>query len=173
MAKTREKLDRWLAGRNVLRSSQLRRFEDYEERRVLAKRKHHLHHLAKTRRLNSTQYRELYGEDYFENLTRQQAEKLHKDVFSLIREHSRKIYAGSGRPQACLVCGYSFAVDIHHIKAVSKFKSQATILEINAIDNLVALCKNHHNEVERKHRTLTNEWIKDHYDHFEISVVGW
>lgn len=39
-------------------------------------------------------------------------------------------------------------MEIAHIKAVSEFEESSTIAEINSIDNLIALCPNHHWEYD-------------------------
>ena len=44
----------------------------------------------------------------------------------------------------CAICGYDKHVEIAHIKPVSDFTDSCTIAEINSIDNLIALCPNHH-----------------------------
>lgn len=44
----------------------------------------------------------------------------------------------------CAICGYDKHVEIAHIKPVSDFADSCTIAEINSIDNLIALCPNHH-----------------------------
>ncbi len=48
----------------------------------------------------------------------------------------------------CAVCGYDKHVEICHRKSVSDFPNTALIAEINAIENLSALCRNHHWELE-------------------------
>lgn len=65
-----------------------------------------------------------------------------------ISNHARKIYAQSDRPSMCAICGYDRHVDICHKRPVSEFPDSATIAEVNDIDNLVALCKNHHWELD-------------------------
>jgi hypothetical protein len=45
---------------------------------------------------------------------------------------------------ACVRCGYAIHVDIAHRMAVSAFPDTATVVEINALDNLMPLCPNHH-----------------------------
>lgn len=65
-----------------------------------------------------------------------------------IRAHSRQVYANSGKPYACAHCGYSTHVHIHHIRAVTEFPDETTLIECNNIDNLVALCPNHHWEAD-------------------------
>ena len=58
-----------------------------------------------------------------------------------IREWARKKYLESDRLQECYHCGYNEHFEICHIEDV-------TISEINDIDNLVALCPNHHWELD-------------------------
>ena len=67
---------------------------------------------------------------------------------SRVGSHARKIYERSGKPKVCAACGYSYHVDICHIKDISKFEGTALIREINDLSNLVALCKNHHEEFD-------------------------
>jgi 5-methylcytosine-specific restriction endonuclease McrA len=45
-------------------------------------------------------------------------------------------------------CGYNKHAEIAHIIPVSHFPSEATIAQINALDNLVALCPNCHWEFD-------------------------
>ena len=52
------------------------------------------------------------------------------------------------RPMACVICGYNKAVDVCHIKDIKDFPNYATVLEINSQSNLIALCKNHHWELD-------------------------
>jgi len=58
-------------------------------------------------------------------------------------------YNNSDRPLICAICGYSNKVEICHIKSVASFSKAASISEINNIDNLVALCPNHHWEFDK------------------------
>lgn len=67
---------------------------------------------------------------------------------SFIRRNSQENYLKSGKPLKCKVCGYDKHVEIAHIKAVSEFSDKTLIGEINSIDNLVALCPNHHWEYD-------------------------
>ena len=55
-----------------------------------------------------------------------------------------------GEPMGCFVCGYTHHVQVCHKKAVSDFDDKALVKEINDIDNLVALCPNHHWEFDNK-----------------------
>jgi hypothetical protein len=66
---------------------------------------------------------------------------------SSIQRHARKTYKLSGQEMRCF-CGYFNHVDIAHIVSVSSFSDDALITDINAIENLVALCPNHHWEFD-------------------------
>lgn len=76
-----------------------------------------------------------------------------------VRKMSEKIYKKSGRPKRCAVCGYDKFVEIAHIKAVSEFDESALISDINSIDNLIALCPNHHWEYDNGVLILRNNKI--------------
>ena len=67
---------------------------------------------------------------------------------STIAKHARDTYISSGKPLCCCVCGYNKHTEICHIKAVSDFTNESFIGEINDIDNLMALCPNHHWEFD-------------------------
>lgn len=67
-----------------------------------------------------------------------------------ITKHARKIYARSGKAKACAICGYGKHVDICHMKQIASFSDETLIREINAIENLVALCPNHHWEFDHE-----------------------
>ena len=71
--------------------------------------------------------------------------------YPYIRNMSRKAYKDSGRPMKCLVCDYSLHVDIAHIRDVKSYPDSATVAEVNNLDNLIALCKNHHWEFDHGH----------------------
>lgn len=53
------------------------------------------------------------------------------------------------RPKVCAICGYDKFVDVCHIKPVASFPTQAKLREINAPENLVYMCPNHHREYDR------------------------
>jgi hypothetical protein len=65
-----------------------------------------------------------------------------------IVKHANMVYERSNRPQCCCICGYEKHFQVAHRKAVSDFPNEATIGEINDIDNLGPLCPNHHWEQE-------------------------
>lgn len=74
--------------------------------------------------------------------------KNYQSCRSSIRKLAEKIYTDSNKPLKCAICGYDKHVEIAHIKAVSDFEDSAIIAEINSIDNLIALCPNHHWEYD-------------------------
>lgn len=67
---------------------------------------------------------------------------------STIRDHARKSYKNAARTEECLICGYEKHTEICHLRGVSEFPNSALISEINAFENLVALCPNHHWELD-------------------------
>lgn len=67
---------------------------------------------------------------------------------SSIRRHATLVWKASGMELKCSDCGYDRYVEIAHIKAVSEFPNEAQIQQINAVDNLKALCPNHHWEFD-------------------------
>jgi predicted restriction endonuclease len=48
----------------------------------------------------------------------------------------------------CAICGYDLHIDICHIKPIKDFPDDAYIADINNTTNLIALCKNHHWELD-------------------------
>ena len=76
--------------------------------------------------------------------TKGEIKQLLKNPFSALRNQARRIYTNSNKPKVCSVCGYSTHIEIAHIKGIAEFNDDAKISEINNIDNLIALCPNHH-----------------------------
>jgi HNH endonuclease len=70
---------------------------------------------------------------------------------------ARRNYANSGKAYVCARCGYDKTIQICHIRAIADFGDEATLEEINSINNLVALCPNHHWEFD--HGILSIESI--------------
>lgn len=93
---------------------------------------------------------------YLHNKTLEEAIKNRKDNnrYNQIRQISRKNYFQSGRPKCCEVCGYDKHIEICHIKDIASFYKQALIYEINDLSNLIALCRNHHWELDHGHLTI-------------------
>ena len=67
--------------------------------------------------------------------------RIRQDARTLAVEHYKM-------EKACHHCGYSACVELAHIKALSTFPDSATGAEMNARENLVYLCPNHHKEQE-------------------------
>ena len=67
---------------------------------------------------------------------------------SHIRRHAQLVYEKSNNKKKCAVCGYHKFIEICHIKSVSSFSGRALIVEINDLKNLIALCPNHHWELD-------------------------
>ncbi len=76
------------------------------------------------------------------------AAKNWQSAASTIREHARKAYRSAERTRECLICGYKKHTDICHLRGVSEFPACALVSEINALENLLALCPNHHWELD-------------------------
>lgn len=68
---------------------------------------------------------------------------------SRVSDDARRVFQNSDKPKCCLVCKYDKHYDVCHIKAVSKFDLDSLVSEVNSLDNLVALCKNHHWEFDK------------------------
>ena len=75
-----------------------------------------------------------------------------KSRIPYVRELARKTYLRSGLPLSCVICGYRVHVEICHRWDISRFKPEAPLSQVNHIDNLVPMCKNHHWEYD-------NGWI--------------
>jgi len=65
-----------------------------------------------------------------------------------IRKHAYKIFYESGKKKECIVCGYSKHIEVAHIVSVSSFSDDTLISIVNHINNLIALCPNHHWEFD-------------------------
>ena len=65
------------------------------------------------------------------------------------------IYQNSNKPKQCICCNYDKHYEVAHIKAVSDFNDDTLISEINDIDNLIALCPNHHWEYDNTDFDIT------------------
>lgn len=87
----------------------------------------------------------------FESVTKCELFKNRKNwqsANSCIRKHARRIYALGNGAKECKVCGYNNHIQVCHIDQVCDFSDETTIAEINALSNLVALCPNHHWELD-------------------------
>lgn len=67
---------------------------------------------------------------------------------TVIRKLSQKIFEESGKPKKCVICNYNKHIEVAHIVAVSDFDESTPLNEICKESNLVALCPNHHWELD-------------------------
>ena len=65
-----------------------------------------------------------------------------------IRKLAAVAFKNSNKSKKCIICGYDKHIEIAHIKGVSEFSNEDLISRINDIDNLIALCPNHHWEFD-------------------------
>lgn len=74
---------------------------------------------------------------------------------STIQKQARLIYQNSDKPKKCICCSYDKHYEVAHIKAVSDFDDNTLISEINNVNNLIALCPNHHWEYDNTDFDIT------------------
>jgi len=67
-----------------------------------------------------------------------------------IRKLARRAYYNSGKPQCCVVCGYSTHFEVCHIRPIQEFPDNTPMSVVNSLDNLTALCPNCHWEFDHK-----------------------
>lgn len=92
-----------------------------------------------------------FSKDSIKNKTKKEIFELSKNWQSArttIRKDACKVFENSGKEYKCAICNYDKHVEIAHIKAVSEFSDDSTLVEINNINNLIALCPNHHWEYD-------------------------
>lgn len=65
-----------------------------------------------------------------------------------VRQHARDVWINSGKPLACHICNYSNHYEVAHIHPISSFQSNTLLCVVNHINNLLALCPNHHWELD-------------------------
>ena len=68
--------------------------------------------------------------------------------YQLVRAHAHKVMKLSGVAKECKFCGYDTHVELCHIKSISSFGLDSLVRDVNAVDNLCWLCRNHHWELE-------------------------
>ncbi|MBD2182823.1 HNH endonuclease [Planktothrix sp. FACHB-1355] len=71
-----------------------------------------------------------------------------------VRQVARSVYRQSDKAKKCIVCGYERYYEVCHRKPIKDFPDDTPISVINDIDNLVALCPNHHWEFDNGLLTL-------------------
>ncbi len=67
---------------------------------------------------------------------------------SRVRITARKVYMQSNRPKSCEICGYALFFHVCHKRPIYMFSNDVKLSVINDIDNLIALCPNHHTELD-------------------------
>lgn len=72
-----------------------------------------------------------------------------------IRQHARRVLSRQA-PRECVLCLYSLHVDCCHVVPIRDYPDTATVAEMNAVDNLVFMCKNHHWEYDHEHLTRSD-----------------
>lgn len=69
-------------------------------------------------------------------------------LHSRLRQLSRRNYLRSGGPQKCTICDYSKYFEVCHILDMWAMPDQTTAAEACSLENLIALCPNHHWEYD-------------------------
>ena len=89
------------------------------------------------------------------NLPEERTKQYYYDKYSVslyaraaITFFARRAYKRAGLPMVCKVCGYNKHAQVCHKKSIADFPMEALIGEINALDNLIALCPNCHWEFD-------------------------
>lgn len=83
------------------------------------------------------------------NLTlREVKEKRKYQPYSRIRNLARNKYLKSEKIKFCALCGYDKHFEVCHIKAICDYNENSKISEINDFNNLIALCRNCHWELD-------------------------
>ncbi len=72
----------------------------------------------------------------------------HTNKYRRIRDHARYVYDSSDRPKGCEKCPYDKHYEVCHIKPIHLFTSDTPVSIVNALDNLIALCRNCHWEFD-------------------------
>lgn len=67
---------------------------------------------------------------------------------SRIRDNARRVFKRSGLETKCKICGYSKHIEVCHLKPIKEFDEDTPISEVNQLSNLLALCSNHHWELD-------------------------
>lgn len=72
--------------------------------------------------------------------------------YTLVRAHAHRIASINNMEKVCPICNYSAHVELCHRIPISKFSKDALLKDINAPENLIFLCPNHHWEIEHGYR---------------------
>lgn len=78
-----------------------------------------------------------------------------KNRYQSIRGHAHRVAKINKMDNSkCSYCDYKNHVDLCHIKDICDFTDDSTLAEINAPDNLIFLCPNHHWNLDHGFLTL-------------------
>jgi hypothetical protein len=69
-------------------------------------------------------------------------------ISAYIRTLARAAYRSSDLPKCCAKCGYDKHYEVCHRKPIANFPSSTPVSVVNHLSNLVALCPNHHWELD-------------------------
>ncbi len=67
---------------------------------------------------------------------------------SRVRAIARKVYIRSNKSKSCEICGYTLIFHVCHKEPIYMFSNDTKLSIINDINNLIALCPNHHWEFD-------------------------
>jgi hypothetical protein len=93
----------------------------------------------------------------YTGVTKKELFETSKNYFSArcsIQKNARLNFNKSKKEQICSICSYDKHIQVCHIKSVSSFNDNDLIIKINDIENLIALCPNHHWEYDNGLLTL-------------------
>jgi hypothetical protein len=64
--------------------------------------------------------------------------------YASIRKWARRLMKDAGRIDKCERCNFDLRVEVSHIRAIGDFPVETLMRIVNAQDNMMALCPNHH-----------------------------
>lgn len=90
--------------------------------------------------------------------------KLNSNQFHVtVRDRAKSVYRKSSLPKKCVICSYEKHYHVSHIKPIAEFKDNDTLAIINSLQNLIALCPNHHWEFDHKILSSDDKKVLDNY----------
>ena len=101
----------------------------------------------------------LNGGRRFSSRTIKQVAKRSKKAaskYAQIRQDARAVMKKAKIDDKCAACGYQLSTQVCHIRPISDFEEDTLVSEVNRVENLVYLCRNHHWELD--HGYLEKSW---------------
>jgi hypothetical protein len=89
---------------------------------------------------------------------------------SRIRDLARNIFMKTNIPKECIVCGYSRHIEICHYKEIKDHSDETFISDINKIENLIPLCRNHHWELDKLKDENVIKKVEEHISNIKNLV---